>query len=594
MLRTTQINKAVRATLSATCLSVTAMGALSFAQHSHAATYQLEELPQIAEQKHVAGSVISDNGVYLFGRATGRFNFPIDFSEIDVQNNGLQTQYFNYVANKELADKTVTFTLEDIEAGNINAEAFTFLYDYLLASYRNILQNNANISSQPIMDERLVQFKDGQSVLIDGLDETRDYLDGEYSFSVSMVLEAVSNSGVAVGYTSAPMSKVLFQADASSEEITYYERDFHQRGLLVTPAGEMITLLPPFSELGGVSRVHSVVETTDGYLAYGSASVGFYDTIKESLDDACTGETRPASVCVDVYRRGNLYDMHAYEWQLDSDFNVVGGKDLGVLAARGTDDNFSEFATAMASNGTTVVGSSRIRNDDGDLLSYNGAVVFSDAGNMRIDNDGWFRAEALAVNANGQVLGEFDKSVERRFVSKPFVYDIASETVTEYESFFTSSRTTVKALNDNGFAVGFAEAESSLSGGRRNEAFLLDLTETKITNINSLLPCTLNGENYPYTVVSANDIDNNNVIIGTAVKTQDRRDAFGTIVKDENGEVEKESVTVAVKLTPNANGEVETCPPDAAFDYERQGASFSWLALLLLPLVGLRRRLRAW
>ena len=49
---------------------------------------------------------------------------------------------------------------------------------------------------------------------------------------------------------------------------------------------------------------------------------------------------------------------------------------------------------------------------------------------------------------------------------------------------------------------------------------------------------------------------------------------------------------VAVKLSPIPNGEVENCKaPDAEF-YERSSASFSWLGLLLLPLVGLRRVFR--
>ncbi|MFP3454338.1 DUF3466 family protein, partial [Bacillus sp. SIMBA_154] len=67
---------------------------------------------------------------------------------------------------------------------------------------------------------------------------------------------------------------------------------------------------------------------------------------------------------------------------------------------------------------------------------------------------------------------------------------------------------------------------------------------------------------------------------------------LGEVITDINGNIQYESVAVAVKLSPIANGEVENCKaPDTEF-YERSSASFSWFGLLLLPLVGLRRVFR--
>ena len=93
-------------------------------------------------------------------------------------------------------------------------------------------------------------------------------------------------------------------------------------------------------------------------------------------------------------------------------------------------------------------------------------------------------------------------------------------------------------------------------------------------------------------MVEATAINENNEIFGTATKTVEKLDSLGGVVTDINGEIEYESIAIAVKLTPIANGEVESCAPVEAEVYERNSASFPWYTLLLLPLVGLRRVFR--
>lgn len=91
--------------------------------------------------------------------------------------------------------------------------------------------------------------------------------------------------------------------------------------------------------------------------------------------------------------------------------------------------------------------------------------------------------------------------------------------------------------------------------------------------------------------MSANDINEKNVIIATAVKQVDQRDSKGELVKDTAGNVLKEEVAVAVQLNPIPNGSIDSCGATPDQTYERQGASFGWLALLaLLPLAIRRRR----
>ena len=81
-------------------------------------------------------------------------------------------------------------------------------------------------------------------------------------------------------------------------------------------------------------------------------------------------------------------------------------------------------------------------------------------------------------------------------------------------------------------------------------------------------------------------------MFGVATKTVEKRDTLGGVVTDINGNIEFETVAVAVKLTPLENGEIEDCAPPEAEFFERSSASTSWLALFLLPLIGIRRVFR--
>jgi hypothetical protein len=116
---------------------------------------------------------------------------------------------------------------------------------------------------------------------------------------------------------------------------------------------------------------------------------------------------------------------------------------------------------------------------------------------------------------------------------------------------------------------------------------MYDLTADKFTNLNDLLPC-----NSGYTIVSAMDINDKNVIVATAIKSVDKRDLKGDVVKDSTGAAVKEEVAVAVQLNPIAGGAVDNCTSPEATTYERKGGNFGFFSLLLLPLLLLRRRVR--
>ena len=141
--------------------------------------------------------------------------------------------------------------------------------------------------------------------------------------------------------------------------------------------------------------------------------------------------------------------------------------------------------------------------------------------------------------------------------------------------------------------VGEGETDIFNSSSRRREGFMYTIGEDKIVNINSLLPCyEADGETrFKYTVAEAKAINNNNEIFGVATKTVEKTDSFGNVVLDVDGNIEYESVAVAVKLTPTS-GSVEECPAQEIEEYERQSSSFPWYTLLLLPLAAMRRVFR--
>lgn len=109
-----------------------------------------------------------------------------------------------------------------------------------------------------------------------------------------------------------------------------------------------------------------------------------------------------------------------------------------------------------------------------------------------------------------------------------------------------------------------------------------------MTDINDLTSCA-----NPYRVVEAKDINDDGVIVGTALLELTKKDVLGNDVLDDAGEPVLEQVTRAVKLVPIAGGSIDNCEEieEQENDYERKGAGFGLFGLMLLGLVSLKRRL---
>lgn len=574
--------------LAASILATMSTSALS-------ATYQLTELSTLDGAKHNYVKDVSESG-HILGLANGIYNLPIDVSYIDFDDNLIKNAYNQRENDFELIDKQITFTLDDIENNNAaatNPDAHSFMLDFLSSDAIRTnpeYQKLANIIGYNVLNgeaQEQVLF-DIASVDYDGL--TR---------SVSNFYNAVAEDGIAVGWGSAPYEKTVFTPDGETEEETRFVRDFISRGIIVSPDGLSVPLVPEFDEYGGISSANDIVKTNSGYIVVGQVSTGIPADRQENIDDNCDGEDQPISVCIEGLQRSTssrLFDTRAVKWSLDSNLNITNTELLGLGLTPEDDDNFAFTSNALAVNSNgIVVGSSDIRDHDRSSRIRTLPVYYKDGKVVEILNqdDDWTGGKALAINANDVIVGYGIKAIDGANRFKFFYHDIASNSTVFPADFFNSSASIANDINDNGYIVGEGETDVFNVGSRRREGFLYKIGEDSITNLNDFLPCyEADGETrYKYVVSEAKVINNNNEIFGVATKTVEKTDSLGGIVRDINGKIEYESIAVPVKLSP-INGEVESCTDPETDTYERQSASFPWYTLLLLPLVGLRRAFR--
>ena len=573
--------------LAASVLATLSTSALS-------ATYQLTELGDFEAAKHTYVTDVSESG-HVIGVANGLYNLPIDISYIDFTESSINSAYDAEVTRFKEIDKEITFTLDDIENNDAiytNADAHTFMVRYLsnLSSnfeYQKISSIIATNYNSGVITER--PLFDIASVDYDGL--TR---------STSNFYNGVAEDGTTVGWGSAPFDKVSFTPDGETEEETWFTRDFIERGILISADGVEVPFVPEFTEHGGTSKASDIVATDTGYIVVGNVSVSIPVERQTTITDNCDGLDEPVMVCIESLNsrstRG-VFNKTAVKWTLDSAYNVTSTELLGLALTPEEDEDTNPFiSNALAVNKNDVaVGFSNTRYFDRDSTILTMPTYFKDGEVVDFINqqDDWQAGKAFAINDNDIVVGYASKGIEGSLIAKFFHHDINTNMTVFPEDYFTSSNSYANDINNQGYIVGEGEVGDTTST-RRSEAFIYKIGDDKITNLNSLLPCfDSDGEtSFSYKMVEAKSINENNEVFGVATKTVEKLNSRGEVVTDINGNIQYESVAVAVKLSPIANGEVENCKaPDTEF-YERSSASFSWFGLLLLPLVGLRRVFR--
>lgn len=558
------------------------------------ATYQLTELGRLDGAKHSYVTDVSENG-HIIGLANGVYRLPIDISYIDFEDSAIRNAYDATKASYELIDKEITFTLDDIEnndAVNTNADAHAFMISFVTDARSGRLTNSEYQKISSALTTVYTSEGASEQVLFD--EQSLDY-DG-LTRSTTNLLNAVTDDGVMVGWGSAPYEKTAFTQTDEDEEETHFLREFISRGIVISPDGVKVPLVPEFNEYGGTSIATDIVQTSDGYVVVGSVSTGIPVDRQEDIDDNCDGEDEPVSDCIESLDRNistGLFDKRAVKWTLDNSLNITNTEVFGLAITPEDDEDFAFRSNAFAVNENGLIaGTSDVRYDD---RRYSMPVYFENGEVKQFINqdDDWVGGKALAINDDNIIVGYANKRIEGTTRTKFFYFDKNSNSVVFPTDFFTSSSSLANDINDNGVIVGEGETDIFNSSSRRREGFMYTIGEDKIVNINSLLPCyEADGETrFKYTVAEAKAINNNNEIFGVATKTVEKTDSFGNVVLDVDGNIEYESVAVAVKLTPTS-GSVEECPAQEIEEYERQSSSFPWYTLLLLPLAAMRRVFR--
>ncbi|KZN62922.1 DUF3466 family protein [Pseudoalteromonas luteoviolacea] len=566
---------------------------LCFSGQLFAVTYDLTELPTNEKTKHTYVMDANESGT-IVGRSTELFNLPIDVSYLDIEDSGIKSAYDSWKRNLELRDETIDFTLEQIKNENAaatNADANLFMRNFLSsragnAEFQKLNSGIASVFTATTAEEKVL------------FDANRGYTNNELSRSTIQLLTAVASDGTAVGWGTAPYDQIQFRKKDENEDTTFFQRAHTSRAILVKPSGEVMELPAKFTDdYGSYSIATDIKKLNDGsYLVVGQSAVSVEKDSQDRFNDNCKNEDEPTAVCAWELQNAGYYDLRAYQWKLDANFNIIEADtdELGIGLTRNDDEERIHISSALAVNNAGIaVGNSNTREGDDFIVRQRAGYYQGGAFKPVVDHDkGYESSRAVAINDNNVVVGyrmdEF--STGNNSNVKGYYYEIDNSKYVEIESFYEGSDMYVRDINNAGQIIGQAEVEKNVASPRR-EAFLFDKATGKLNNINDLLPCK--SAEFPYDVSEAIKITENGNIYAIATKTVNRKDALGNNMKDSNGNDEFESVAIPVLLTRNNSGEPAQCAPDEAETYERGSASFGILSLLAAPLVMLRRRRKA-
>jgi len=573
----------------------------------NSATYKLIEFNSSDTAKHSYVTDINNQGTAI-GVIRGNYNLPIDISAIDFKDTALENAWDNQKDYEESIDKQISFTLNNIKSGDINADALSFMIKYLTGidlfnyAYANLINKSSSPNWQKIDDAIAVSYdsKLQEQIMFDSqlIIDSGDYQYDGLSRSVRNNFTAISENGVKVGWGSAAYTKQIFIPDGETQEELFYLREFERRGIVIKPDGSQFTIEPEYIEHGGISIITDISQREGGgYVLVGDISTGIPEDRQKNLDDNCDGKDEPEAVCVWKYKNqsNELFDRRAVKWTLDTEFNLTNTENLGLALTPDEDEGFAFKSTALTVNTQGIAaGYSHVRKYDNENRMTTMPVYFKDTEVIAFlhQEDGWEAGQVSDINNNNIIVGFSYKKISGSNRSKFFYHDINTGKTMFPKDYFLSSSSIARDINNHGIIVGEGETETNTSTSRRKEAFMYEIHADKFTNINDLLPCyDTNGEDkFPYNIAEATGINENNEIIASATKTVKKRDAKGDVVIDSTGKEAFESVAIAVKLVP-ITGDIETCPTQASETYERQGATFGLLGLLLLPLVSFRRKL---
>ena len=528
-----------------------------------AAQYEIKELSPLEQYREYSSMGINDAGTVV-GIASDKFNFQF------YNESYLET---GYKSSCGLSDS-------EVASGNYDASSTSCLMSVLSslssASYQKVGNYKSFINS-------------GNDTNLAILTDVVDGELGDYTSSNTELLYAINSNDIAVGTTSAPFIPVDFTYTNSNNikfDLKYWQREYTTRAVLYL-SGEVKLIEPAFSDYGGVT---SAVDISDsGYVA-GYSSTDIYSSALSAITSDCVGETEPLLVCVwEKQQSSSIYTTSPYIWQVDSNGNVLSSTEFGLGLTLDSSANTSSYNAVISSvnDEGLGVGYGHVYNSDG-LVRVQPLIFSRSDGTTEslIDNDLFDAGYASDINNSNIVVGKVQTIYDGVYNDEFFVYDITTQELQTPETFYSTAESSANAINDLGKVVGEAEYEITTDPVRRKHGFIYDTNTREFFDINDLVAC-----NSEFEIVEVRDINNNNQIAGTALKSISLRNSLGEIVYDPYGEPYTEEIRVSVLLTPIESGEIESCNEKDDEAYERKGLSTApWLLIFLSSLLYIRRR----
>lgn len=585
-------------------VALSIFGAISISA-VQAAQYKIEPITEVSSHKYTYGQFQNGNSQEYLVSATSSYNYPVIvqylFKDLVLQQDSAGNIYYSFTYKGAQGQTLTLGFLEDPEAylsGTPTARDLELSITYLQVKKGNLTYQQ--IEDQSVFvdlgtgAQQVSVWDKGFSLEFPALTRsTEDYLNG------------ISSNGWLYGSGSAP--HLPFSFSDIDTVTTYWLSEFDLKAYVSVDNGT--TILPvesPINLYGGVSAILDMAEVDGNQVAVGYASIAYNEQILNGIENSClSGESNviQQNACIEELR-DSLYYLNAFKWTFDNNGNVIDSEILGQLITPHVDDTrlHGSYATAINSSGVAVGYSTGWFQDKLDApvtnpkineAVTNYAVIFKDGEvfDFTDDHTEFYNSRANDINDNGIAVGYVTKSVLGDSRTQFYYIDTnkADLEMVMPTGFFNGSSSTARAINENGFIVGDAEVENhtdSNSNPRRRNGFLYDINTDTLTNLNDFLECNLG-----YEIIEARDINDLNEITATAVKKVESRDAQGEIELDDDGNIVYEDVLKAVKLTPLA-GEIVNCDAEEGKLTKRQGASFSWLLILLSGFISIARRFK--
>lgn len=564
-----------------------------------AAVYNVVEIGEVAETSSTYAAAINDNGDTVF-------NGAIKGTVRDAITNATKTvfQYYKFPIRLDAIDfedenVIALFTeeqLSDVVNGVLNADTLSILL-------------SRNPSGQP------AGFSFGYKQTGEQTGTPLVLRDNALTKTNSEYLLDINDSGVVVGLATAPYEWQDFTPEATEEEPEPETEQYWvpalstQLGMAVV-GSTTISLLPPFQSFGGGYSVANAVNNNG--LVAGFGSVNLVDEAAANVEASCTGASEPINLCYYNYHtsgsrspgltnqelNGFGYTQRGLLWQLNGT-DVSTPTVLGFLGDKNSQaehnkEGFKAINYYSKANDVNlagiVVGVSLYSDSDNEISSdqiYRAehATLFTETDALpMIDAKEWLSSSAVGINNNDVVVGNAEKIINSASRSKMFYYDYGSDSTTHVTGFYNSSITIASAINDSNQIVGRGQVIIGGTTTPRYHGFIYDIATDTFSDLNSAISC-----DSPYSIVDAKDINDNGVILATALVSKQQRDVYGEAMLDDAGNPVMEEVAVAVKLQPIPNGEVENCTTEQT-DYERQGGSTGFGSLLIGLLLWWRRK----